>query len=478
LTKMNEDELKISWRETAATSFDRLDVYRIQTDAAGNWINGKLLQDNLPNAGQLMQDHVDDWLEGYYRIALISNDLVDGRQVIGLSPRVTVGNPEEDVLVGGAGSEIEVGGNGESIATSGFEVASSETTNGPMTEAEWLRSLGIEAAEQGVVSVSDATIERGNDLTVSWRFRELYGDQLTRLQVTLINLENGESIQTWSGLHWQDRLTLETGNLPLEQGGQYRTLVVAHLSDGKVRAGYAEFRLGSELAALLPITADNIEGEGNKAIIDYIIDNAESFNLQLTNGIWQGDIHGTGLKQCKPWLQEVIRDSTGVWLPQNNEEDSSRWIEVDKQRNDTLEAAGVKMLGRIGEGMNFEEAMEAYGVEAGDIVQMTGTFGLHTMVITKIDADGVWVLDTNYGSVDEGFKEASTGIDATHMVDPSDPNSYINQQQAEERGIAFSGTHYYQEDNTIRIHKMNYADTLNTKVSAATIYRVTSDRNG
>lgn len=58
-------------------------------------LNGMLLQSNLPNAGQLMQDHLERWEDGYYQIVLVSRPENGEPVVVGVSPQITVGNPQE-----------------------------------------------------------------------------------------------------------------------------------------------------------------------------------------------------------------------------------------------------------------------------------------------------------------------------------------------------------------------------------------------
>jgi hypothetical protein len=96
-------------------------------------------------------------------------------------------------------------------------------------------------------------------------------------------------------------------------------------------------------------------------------------------------------------------------------------------------------------------------------------------MIGKIESDGVWLLDTNFGSA--VYLLATDGIDPTHMEDPNRPGHFLTRIEAESRGLQFAGTHYKQYDNTIRYHKMLFAN-LDDSIVEATIYRITVDKNG
>jgi hypothetical protein len=49
-------------------------------------------------------------------------------------------------------------------------------------------------------------------------------------------------------------------------------------------------------------------------------------------------------------------------------------------------------------------------VKAGDIVQMDFASSTpHTMLITKIESDGIWVVDTNFGP----YTNTSSGCNAS-----------------------------------------------------------------
>jgi hypothetical protein len=69
----------------------------------------------------------------------------------------------DDVLIGGAGSEIQSGGNGEHISVTGFEVASSETTNGPLTEEHTEINLISPLLQEIPSEIRDST-----ELTLNW----------------------------------------------------------------------------------------------------------------------------------------------------------------------------------------------------------------------------------------------------------------------------------------------------------------------
>jgi hypothetical protein len=112
-------------------------------------------------------------------------------------------------------------------------------------------------------------------------------------------------------------------------------------------------------------------------------------------------------------------------------------------------------------------------VKAGDIVQMDFASSTpHTMLITKIESDGIWVVDTNFGPYTE-ILLADAKHPGTLFENPLNPGTYISPSDAIKLGIPVPAElrYYSQPDDTIRYHFM-FFDSLDKNVNKATIYRV------
>lgn len=135
--------------------------------------------------------------------------------------------------------------------------------------------------------------------------------------------------------------------------------------------------------------------EQNRNIIIEFYERHLSINandpLRYENGQWVGIDGGTGIMECKQWLQlELIKDATGVTIGNNtsvNNEDAS-W-----QNKEGVTALAGGRTENLGE---FSNTIYSSGAKAGDIIQYSSNLGPHTMVISNITATGIWVIDTNY----------------------------------------------------------------------------------
>lgn len=162
----------------------------------------------------------------------------------------------------------------------------------------------------------------------------------------------------------------------------------------------------------------------NKQIVNYFSNNILP-TLKYDGVRLIGPKHGTAPLQCKPWLDDVvIIGATGVNVPATLS-NHYEW----GQQNDVKEVAQIE-----GE-TTFKSMIQNHEVAPGDIIQIhyvTKDLDTpHTMALWKVDTDGIWVFDTNFGPKTE------------------------------------SG----QLDNTIRLRKMQFS-TLNERAKFATIYRV------
>lgn len=116
--------------------------------------------------------------------------------------------------------------------------------------------------------------------------------------------------------------------------------------------------------------------------------------------------------ECKGWLQqEIILKATGVLVggntTQNNEsatwKDPSNANHIDNQVDITADFKN--------QGLDFWELVKQSGATAGDTIQyFTESQYQHTMVISSITENGMWVFDTNFvGELSVGLHYFSAG---------------------------------------------------------------------
>lgn len=198
----------------------------------------------------------------------------------------------------------------------------------------------------------------------------------------------------------------------------------------------------------------------NSIIQDYFMSSDPNKKPEYISAIeWRAAIHGTGDRQCKPWLDDVfVKNATGIDLPLNDPNDLSKWVE------DTT--GHIQKVVTSDTGTNFQTAVQNNDVKSGDIVQMRGSFAPsgHTALIGKIQSDGVWLFDTNFGTQSDYYTD--DGVHALKYIADSNARSGFR--------LAIDGEtalYWKQEDDSIRYHFIRYAD-LNSAVTASTIYRL------
>ncbi|MFA5273419.1 MAG: LamG-like jellyroll fold domain-containing protein [Candidatus Peribacter sp.] len=96
-------------------------------------------------------------------------------------------------------------------------------------------------------------------------------------------------------------------------------------------------------------------------------------------------LHGGG--QCKEWVYNLIENATGVTVPLNDEADYAKWEEKTDARIKMVEKPTSNKL-----------SDQVQSLRSGDIIQMNWkNVTPHTMVVGKIEEDGIWVFDSNWG---------------------------------------------------------------------------------
>src|SRR5690606_30202878 len=109
----------------------------------------------------------------------------------------------------------------------------------------------------------------------------------------------------------------------------------------------------------------------------------------------------------------------------------------------------IKQIARQENSGEFTSMISSDSVLQGDIVQLYGNFGgglqPHTMIIAKKEAEGIWVFDTNFGTLSE-YVEYHGGAftkNADGMFE------FVGEG---------NGNYKYQSDNTIRYRFISYDD--------------------
>ena len=149
---------------------------------------------------------------------------------------------------------------------------------------------------------------------------------------------------------------------------------------------------------------DLSETPENEKIIRYLVENylqngAMSFDTEKME--WRGEAYVDDpstdkddlVGECKYWVQmDVILKATDRQLPNNDPQCLYAW------RTDVPEANNVEVLGQS-TGSGIEGFLQSGSVRTGDIIQYHpgGAHG-HTVIIGKVDEDGVWVFDSNMGN--------------------------------------------------------------------------------
>jgi hypothetical protein len=224
--------------------------------------------------------------------------------------------------------------------------------------------------------------------------------------------------------------------------------------------------------------------EGSKEIINYIKSIVISEHqlrydqIDASRFEFEGKLRGTGDLECKAWLQEIIKIATqGTKIPTNVTMDSSgkgitayAWnMLTTNNEGKILSSDGkVEEITKIRGESSFRSMIDPDNqnrlVKSGDIVQMAYGYTPHTMVILKIENDGMWVCDTN-------FEFAVPALpDESHSATGIEENGKFRSLTAQEIQAGVQPTHWLKSDNTVRIHFMTYK-MLDDKARMATIYR-------
>lgn len=175
----------------------------------------------------------------------------------------------------------------------------------------------------------------------------------------------------------------------------------------------------------------------------------------------QTALHGTGLMQCKEWLQQVvIKAATGITVSQNAAASTGAWVSDEYE------------IGRMQDGENFQAMLERSGAQAGDVVQMYTGYE-HTMVIGDITDEGVWVFDTNYGEHAEWkTMEEGAGLDLSDedFGFYDDGTGELRMLTSDDIQNGVLPNRWRQPDNTVRYHFISF--TSLAAVQHSTLQRI------
>lgn len=216
---------------------------------------------------------------------------------------------------------------------------------------------------------------------------------------------------------------------------------------------------------------------GNTQILNYIAQNFTTlFDLKPTANGWIGDAHGTGIMQCKEWIDDVIIknafgfDANGnrnVDLPGNvtdkaGHDSSGQWEEKNLSSN-------ISIIGHIQSGSASADLQQ---IKPGDILQTYNGSIEHTAIVTKITSTGMWLLDTNFGNNRE-ILPGTVGHELDGNLDANGVFHYLTPAEIANGVVA----HYHmQEDDTIRLHFMPFTSSNGQQsfddIIAGTIYRI------
>jgi len=148
----------------------------------------------------------------------------------------------------------------------------------------------------------------------------------------------------------------------------------------------------------------NLDPESsNGKIIQYLIDEylrsgEMSFNAQKMEWIgtaYFDDPNNTDddlVGECKYWIQiNVVQQATQKLIPNNDPNSHYMWRTDDPDRS-----ANVSIIAQSDDSSNFKNTVTNGNIHFGDIIQYdAGGYG-HTVIIGKVDEDGMWVFDSNY----------------------------------------------------------------------------------
>lgn len=150
----------------------------------------------------------------------------------------------------------------------------------------------------------------------------------------------------------------------------------------------------------------SVVSEKNRTLITWLVNtylNASStethkmiYDADLNEWVGAAYEAGEGISnfggECKYWIDnDVVQEAMpGVDLPTNSGENSYQWeiATAIKEKASSLQGS----LKNVIENINF-------AIEAGDLIQMSisdKSKSQHTVIIGKVESDGVWVFDSNY----------------------------------------------------------------------------------
>ncbi len=222
--------------------------------------------------------------------------------------------------------------------------------------------------------------------------------------------------------------------------------------------------------------------ETNQKILTYVMNSIIPTLKYQNNGTYPfiGELHGTGLEQCKTWIQNWLQ-SSGITLNKlpTNKTSDIKGIGSYEWNSFSSTTANVTVVASIRGDKTFEEMINnSSDVKVGDVVQMGYGSIPHTMLITKIQSDGLWVLDTNFGNNENWMEikdfpgDINTHLEITRGVIDEFTHS-PRELTAEEKNAGIQPTLWKQPDNTPRYHFMSF-NSLNLKATYTTIYRIES----
>jgi hypothetical protein len=205
--------------------------------------------------------------------------------------------------------------------------------------------------------------------------------------------------------------------VPLENQSGYRT--ISGLTNHMIIPEHAEFAFepqdvigNAQWLALTDAQKNTVRnalnfGEGipekNAQLLNWLVNyirNNESLTNQNGQLKWMGQAiqddpnddrdNGGNWGECKYWLQtNVLKDGLGITILKNKTNNFA-WDSSDSIENRTVE-------GEVG--TNFESIVKNPEIiHSGDMIQVFGGSFVkqHTMVIGRVENDGIWVFDSNY----------------------------------------------------------------------------------
>ncbi|MDD5469953.1 MAG: hypothetical protein PHO92_04125, partial [Candidatus Peribacteraceae bacterium] len=289
-----------------------------------------------------------------------------------------------------------------------------------------LAEVEIGGVETGnaVLTVSQIQIPLGGTVEVSWGFSRIYGADVAKVSLYLVDRSASGSAQEIMVLDDQclsdGSYTFDTSKR-IAQAGEYRILAVATLANGRLVGGQAEVRVGeaapncilaevwghlsesqkAQVASALDF-GDLSAVPQNQKIINYLVEQylaSGEMQFDVAKMEWRGEAYINDpttntddlIGQCKYWAQiNVVQEATHVLLPSNDPYATYKWLTNGPAANNVI------IVGQSNISAEFESTVTGNRILAGDIIQYgIGGYG-HTVIVGKIVEDGIWVFDSNY----------------------------------------------------------------------------------